>query len=178
MSKDISYTILKIIGGAGLISLALVAPNALQLLPKIESVLASGRRRRYLSIAIKRLEDRGMLKISNDGNIKLTDKGKQELQKKSINELVARKPKIWDKKYRLIIFDIPERRRKIRVKLTAQLNAWGFARLQDSVWVYPYDCHEIVSLLKSYFYLGNDVLCVTAEYIENDKWLKRQFKLD
>ena len=87
------------------------------------------------------------------------------------------KKRRWDQRWRVIIFDIPERRRKIRDRLRSTMRELGFARLQDSVWVYPYDCEDLMALLKADLKLGVSVLYMVVEHIENDKYLREQFSL-
>jgi len=53
----------------------------------------------------------------------------------------------------------------------------GFVRLQNSVWVYPYDCEDLVKLLKADFRIGREVLYVIADSIENDMWMRKEFSL-
>ena len=53
----------------------------------------------------------------------------------------------------------------------------GFVRLQDSVWVYPYDCEDLITLLKADFRVGKDVLYLIVDSIENDKYLRAEFNL-
>jgi hypothetical protein len=43
------------------------------------------------------------------------------------------------------------------------------------VWVYPYDCEDLITLLKADFKIGKDLLYVITESIENDKWLRQSF---
>ena len=50
-------------------------------------------------------------------------------------------------------------------------------RLQDSVWVYPYDCEDILTLLKTDLGVGKDVLYLIVEEMENDKYLREEFDL-
>ena len=88
------------------------------------------------------------------------------------------KPAEWDKKYRILIFDIWEKRKRTRDALRDFLARLGFVRLQDSVWVYPYECEEIAALLKSRFRVGNGLLYIVAESIENDRWLRKAFDLE
>jgi len=86
-------------------------------------------------------------------------------------------PRRWDKKYRIIIFDIKETRRGARDTLRIWLTQLGFIQLQRSVWVYPYECQEVVTLLKAHIHIGKDVLYLTADFIENDRWLRKAFDL-
>lgn len=45
----------------------------------------------------------------------------------------------WDKKWRLVIYDIPEKKKSARDCLRKYLIDLGFGRVQDSCWVSPYD---------------------------------------
>ena len=53
----------------------------------------------------------------------------------------------------------------------------GFVRLQDSVWVFPYDCEDFVSLVKAELKIGSAILYMVVEHIENDKHLRAHFGL-
>ena len=77
----------------------------------------------------------------------------------------------------MVIFDIPERRRSTRVRLRTMLRACGFLQLQQSVWVFPNDCEDIVALIKAELHVGKDILYVIVESIENDARIRRHFKL-
>jgi phenylacetic acid degradation operon negative regulatory protein len=48
----------------------------------------------------------------------------------------------WDKKWRLVMFEIPESNRALRDKLRRQLNGLGLGTLQASVWISPQDIKE------------------------------------
>jgi phenylacetic acid degradation operon negative regulatory protein len=43
----------------------------------------------------------------------------------------------WDGRWRLILFDVPEARRKVRSELRSYLHNHGFGCLQNSVWITP-----------------------------------------
>jgi len=58
------------------------------------------------------------------------------------------------------------------------LSRLGFVKLQNSVWVFPYDCEELIVMMKSSLFLGKDVLYITGEKIENDMWLREIFGLN
>jgi hypothetical protein len=49
--------------------------------------------------------------------------------------------------------------------------------MQDSVWIFPYDCEELVALLKADFKVGKDLLYMVVEKIENDHALRLHFNL-
>lgn len=125
----------------------------------------------------KRLMKIGLIKYEN-GFWSITEEGRKYLEDVERNSSGLPKPKRWDKKWRILIFDIREERRNLRNKVRNTLVSVGFKHLQDSVWVYPYDCEDFVALLKADFKIGKDLLYIIADTIENDAWLMKEFGLD
>jgi len=81
----------------------------------------------------------------------LNDKGKKRADASKIDLLVTRKPRHWDAKWRMIVFDIPESRRKGRDAIRHKLKELNFFKLQESVWIYPYECRQAVRYLADYY---------------------------
>jgi DNA-binding transcriptional regulator PaaX len=127
-------------------------------------------------IARGRLMRQGLITYHN-GFFHITDEGKRVLHTMGIGSVPLPRPHKWDKKWRILIFDIREERKTLRDKIRRTLTAIGFHRLQDSVWVYPYDCEDFVSLLKADFKIGRDLLYIIADEIENDSFLQKDFGL-
>jgi len=85
-----------------------------------------------LAQAIKRLREQGFIdldKFNNSLVLKLTDKGREEALLRKIL-----KDETWDGKWRIVIFDIPEKHRRVRNTLRSKLKTWGFSPWQKSVW--------------------------------------------
>ncbi len=116
-------------------------------------------------------------KIHKDGTVtlELTQKGRWEalLRTKTLDE---RKEK-WDMLWRVIVFDVPQSKSKLRRELRRAMKLYGFRMLQQSVWVYPYACDDFVGVLKKHLGLSNDVLYMKVAFIENDTQLRKEFKL-
>jgi len=53
----------------------------------------------------------------------------------------------------------------------------GFVHLQDSVWTYPYDCEDLIVLLKADFKIGKDILYMIVDELEGDWRLRKEFGL-
>ncbi|MBN2093776.1 MAG: CRISPR-associated endonuclease Cas2 [Candidatus Zambryskibacteria bacterium] len=175
-----SKTLLIIMGTLGFVFVAAAAGNAVQLLKYTPLMKRSKLKTFEINQGIKRLLNRGLIEIKEDKNhkwLKVTDKGRNLLLKYELESLIQEKPKKWDKKYRVVIFDISEERKKTRDRLRRILKSFGFTQLQGSVWVYPYDCQEIIDLLKQYLNLNDEAIYMTVESIENDKRLRESFKL-
>ena len=135
-------------------------------------------RRKYRTIlaARTRLTKRGLLKKSGIF-LTLTAKGVRVLREWGQREYAVPRPAKWDGKWRVIIFDVPEKRRLLRNKIRNTLKIIGFKQLQQSVWIYPYDCEDFITLLKSDFKIGKDLLYLIAEGVEYDRHLRDHFKV-
>ena len=110
--------------------------------------------------------------------ISLTEDGKKAAGRFQIDSLEIKKPKKWDKKWRLVIFDIAHLKRIKRELFRGKLKELGFYLLQKSVWVYPYKCDDEIELLREFFGLIKKEAClIVADSIENDALLRKVFKL-
>ncbi len=87
-------------------------------------------------------------------------------------------PVRWDGKWRMLIFDIKEKRRKVRATLRNLLAGAGFIRLQDSVWIHPYPCDEFVAIVRAHLSSGvGELRSVVVEALESDTSLREHFGL-
>jgi len=178
--KDfVQKALLSAIGIAGLLLWSMAAPNTLQLL---DTLGGNKYRRRYqLRSVAARLASRGLVRfVKKDGRtyLEVTPAGKKVLALEAEKASLARRAKKrWDGRWRMIVFDIPEKHRKTRDRLRVVLKALGFYQLQGSVWVYPYDCEDLATLLKADLRVGSNVLYTIVERIEYDKHLREHFGL-
>lgn len=78
-------------------------------------------------------------KVIKDGKpyFRLTSQGKKKIERDF--PLLSLQRKKWDKKWRIVIFDIAEAFRKRRDILREKLEELGLGMLQRSVWITPYD---------------------------------------
>lgn len=170
---NIKKMMLQTVAAAGLISAALIAPNVVSAMSKL-SLIPNKR------INAKRSRDHlvqnGLLQYKGK-YLKLTEKGEKELRRLELSDFSLKKPKKWDKKWRVLIFDIPEVRLGLREKVRNTLITIGFIRLQKSVWIYPYDCEDLINLLKADFGIGKDLLYLIVDSLEYDNKLKKDFNL-
>jgi phenylacetic acid degradation operon negative regulatory protein len=124
------------------------------------------------------LRRRGCLKIiykNGQRFLKLTKKGELEALMAKVKGKVPEKA--WDGKWRLIVFDIPEQAREKRDKLRFLLKQAGFKKLQASVFISPYALNrEAVEYLKQTG-LTAFIRILKVEEIDDDKDLKKQFKI-
>lgn len=174
--------ILRTLAVSGAISVALVAPKTLILLKKLDRGVANRKKLyRRITQAVTDLEYAGLVKTSGERGhrtVVLTEKGRTRIETIYANEYRIPELAFWDGKWRVIMFDIREKRRKVRSQLRQLLSGAGFLRLQDSVWVYPYPCDEFTGLVRAHLKSGtSEMLSFTAEALESDKKLREHFHL-
>ena len=177
-SGTVVSVILRIMALGGLLTMAVVAPNAIQALPTFIPQL---RRKQYVESTLARLIKKGLIQRSQTKSKKayfvLTPRGREMLSRYQLKEFQITIPRHWDKKWRVVIFDVKEMRRGDRDRLRRQLIEFGFARLQNSVWVIPYECEELIQLLKTSFRLGREIIYFTTNGIDGDFALREKFDL-
>lgn len=136
---------------------------------------------RRMRQALQRLEVKGVVRrerTAHGWSAFLTDKGKKMAEKMEHAERIrVRVPRTWDQKWRLVIFDVWERRRGVRDKLRRALQKAGFRRVQGSVWACPYDCEDLIAFLRADLRLGEGIVYLIAEGVENDAKLRKLFDL-
>lgn len=172
---ELQKIILATIATAGIMSIAIMAPNVIQALDKL-GLTKLKRQKEIITLTRKRLVNAGLLKYEGKF-LRLTPEGETKLRQLELHDYKFKKPKRWDKKWRLIIFDIKESRQGLRDKVRQTLMAIGFRRLQNSVWVYPYPCDDLITLLKADFKIGSELLYVIVNTIENDRKIRQNFGL-
>ena len=122
-------------------------------------------------------------KIIKKGNseyvLELTEKGKMKAIEYYFFKKLKIKNKKWDGKWRMLIFDIPERMRRGRNALRWKIKKLGFCELQKSVFVIPYECKKEIDFVVNFFelksYVHYGILEIAGEEI-NQK-LKKIFGL-
>jgi len=162
---------------AGVAGIALLAPPMLRLLKNADPEWLlkrdPGRRLRESALRLKR---KGLVEFKSENGkkrLRLTPRGEKVMGSIWNETYQLQKPRRWDERWRLVIFDIPEKQRPTRDKIRHLVSRLGFLRLQDSVWVYPYDCEELVTLLKTDLKIGRAVLYIIADAIEFDKPIRQ-----
>ena len=174
--RNLQSIILRVIATVGVMGVALVAPGVLGVMSKF-GLLPHDRQKESIITSRNRLIKKGFIEFY-EGKLRITERGKIYLIKEGMGVETKNRNRKWDGKWRVLIFDIPKKRRLVRNQIRKALVAIGFMRLQDSVWVYPYDCEDFITLLKADFKIGKDVLYMIVEELEYDKPVRSYFELD
>lgn len=107
--------------------------------------------------------------------IYLTKNGKKVSLKYSLDDIEIKKPQKWDEKWRIIIFDIPDKYKAGRHAIQAKLSELGFVMLQKSVYVYPYECFDEIDFIRRVYNIKPFVKYILAEDIEDAKKMLWKF---
>lgn len=136
---------------------------------------------RALHKAIKHLYKNKLIDAKDNTDhttaITLTDNGNIKALTYQIDEVRVLKMRKWDKKWRVILFDIPEKQKKSRNALARILKNAGFYQFQKSVFVHPFECKNEMDFVIEFFSLRPYVRIIIAEHIDNELHLKKLFDL-
>ncbi|MBU1390148.1 MAG: CRISPR-associated endonuclease Cas2 [Proteobacteria bacterium] len=137
--------------------------------------------KRALHRAIKNLYKSKIIDVKEDKNgvttLVLTEKGKQKVLKYNLDKIIVPKMKKWDNKWRVVIFDIPESRKKIRDALRFHLKKMGFFEFQKSVFIHPFNCQDEIDYLIEFYGIRRYLRFLVAESIDNELHLQKHFNL-
>ena len=141
-------------------------------------------KRNSYHVAISRLRRRGFItQYKNKEIYRLTSLGEKEAFLCALKDFRLSTDKNspqdtnWDGRWRMIFFDIPEKKRRYRDELRLMLKVIGFKEFQKSIWAYPY---KVPNFLKEILFeeqMKHYTRLITTDKIEYDKDLRRMFKL-
>ncbi len=127
-----------------------------------------------LAIVLRRLRERGLIDFVGSTALifKLTDSGKDKALWVKMTELEEK----WDGKWRIIIWDIPEKRREVRNLLRGKLKKLGFRQFQKSVWGSKKNCTKILRKFIKQIGIEDWVMVIESENIGDITEIKRSLK--
>jgi DNA-binding transcriptional regulator PaaX len=137
--------------------------------------------RRSLDIAIRLLYRSKLVETRPGPNDSLTlvlsEQGKKIALSFDIERMQLKRHAEWDGKWRIVLFDIPEKLKKVRDIVRFRLRQLGFVELQHSVWVTPHPCKKEIEYVIEFYDMRKYVRFITAIDIDNALHLERTFGL-
>lgn len=115
----------------------------------------------------------------SDGSItlSLSEKGKITAKTFYPDDLIIKRPPTWDKRWRVVIYDIPDKKKKARDALRHKLTELGFKEWQKSVFIHPYPCQDEINFIIEFFDVRSYVRYAELINLTNESELKLHFKL-
>ncbi len=183
ISKKILLAVAAGMAAGGLTIALAVAPGLGHALkPFAQWYGSENRRNRYrIRKTFARLRRERLIEMSESptGELKvvLLEGGQNRVLQYKLDELRIEPAKKWDKKWRMVIFDIPESMKKARNALREKLQNLGFHQIQKSVWVYPYECKNEIDFVAEIFDVSPYVRMAEALRFDGEEEIKRKFGL-
>lgn len=177
--------LLAILGLGGIVFVGAAAPGIFRMMEEFSYAKGNKKTLRYsrkqVSNAIFQLKRNKLIKIvkEKDGKatVKLTNKGRKRMIKMSMNFIAIRKPKIWDGKWRIIVFDIPVKLNIAREALRRKMKNLGFKQFQKSVWIIPYECEDEILFISEMLEVEKYVEIIVAEKLLHEESARKAFKI-
>ncbi|MCR4328699.1 MAG: hypothetical protein NUV53_04285 [Patescibacteria group bacterium] len=107
----------------------------------------------------------------------LTKQGARRALSFNLDTLSIKRPIRWDKKWRIVCFDIPKEQKRARDALRSHLLRLGFYPFQKSIFIFPYSCNDELDFLIEIYEVRAYVRQIVAEEIDNALHLKTIFHI-
>ncbi len=181
--KSLTRDILFIAAAGPIILSSLFLPNVSQMLRPVMKWRKNWGKidRQRIREAINRLNQKRLIELTQKGDnlyIEITENGKKLIKNFDYDNIELPSHKKWDKKWRMVIFDIPEKKNKERRALSVKLKDLGFYPLQESVFIYPYDCRNEIDFICSFLDIDRYInYCVVDTLDKKEGDLRKFFNL-
>lgn len=137
-------------------------------------------------LSIARLQKRGFVSIDHKlEKVKLTHYAYNEAKfaNRHIKSLIFKNSSLaegaqnWDRNWRIIVFDIPEKLRNLRDDLRSLISEIGFMEFQKSVWVYPFKVPDFILEALNDAKIKKYVRFLLVSEMDYDWDLRRKFRI-
>ncbi len=175
---ELARDILRLIGAGVAVGATIVAPNTVQLIDYLDPKGRNERNRIWKTI--KYLEEKDRVTFQErDGHtyVQLTATGRQQLDEDAIWELAIARPRRWDHKWRIVMFDLPSKRETARQAFRHKLEDLGFKFYQRSVFIFPYECAQEVNTVAQWYGVEQYVRYIVATEINDMRRFAQLFDL-
>ena len=178
--KSLTKEILFMAAAGPIILSSLFLPNAAQMLKPLIKWRKNWNKidRHLIHDAIKRLNKKRLIELTQKNDnlyIEITKNGQKLVKSFDYDDLVLLQLKRWDKKWRLVVFDIPEKKKKERRAFSMKLKNLGFYPLQESVFIYPYDCQDEIDFVCEFLSISQYVNYCLVETLDKKEGELRKF---
>lgn len=172
--------ILRFAAYGGALAATLIAPNIVQALDKplrnLDKKLDARDKLRETQRIVRYMKQIGLLAGSYEHGLQLTDKARKRLVKIELGDLRLQTQPQWDKRWRIIIYDIPEKHKSARNALGNSLLRYGCFQLQKSTWITPFPCRDDIMTLCAHYEVDAFVTYFEAFNLDNEAVLIQRFR--
>lgn len=175
--------ILRFVAAGGFMTTALIAPNAVQVfdkpLQKLLDELDERSRERELRRIVHYMKQKELVHYNTQNyehGMRITTAGKKRLAAHSYRNMKIPLPVKWDKRWRLILFDIPVGENSKRYSFTYKLRLLGLQQLQKSIWIHPFPCRAEIEAISETLAIRQYVTFIEISEIDGESRLRKRFR--
>ncbi len=114
----------------------------------------------------------------NGFQIILSSEGRKLSKKFNLETLKIKEQKNWDGKWRIVMFDVPEKIKKVRDALRFHFKKIGLVEYQKSVFISPYPCEKEIKFIAEFYKASPSVRFIVADAISDEKKFMKEFDLE
>ena len=107
----------------------------------------------------------------------LSENGKRKALSYNMDTMTIKKSPKWDGRWRMVMFDIPDKRKREREVLRSLLKQLGFVQYQESAFIIPYKCRDEVDYVVEFYNLRPHVRLLEVNSFDDDLAFKKHFNL-
>lgn len=181
--RGLTRDILLRLADVGLFTIAATSPYFLYRLAQKYFAKVTDDAAKKIARRLREMERKKLVEIkelpNGEARVVIAHRGKTLVRQYRLEEMKLKKPARWDRKWRLVIYDIPDYHRRASDAFRERLRSMGLFRLQKSVWISPYECLEEIEFLCAVFEIDIDacVCYLRLEAIPREKEIKEFFRL-
>lgn len=177
-NRELAKEILKGLALGGFIVMCLAMPNLAQVVDLFKP--KNSRDRYRIKRTINSLHEKKLVNIyTKNGKevVEITKAGKKRVLEYDIDDMRLRIPKKWDGWWRIVMFDIPQSKKKGRDAVSRKIKELGMYPIQKSVFVSPYICKNEIDFIGEFFDVRKHIIYIKAKEIEGVRKLKEYFNI-
>ena len=125
-----------------------------------------GHNEQGVRVAVSRMVKQGWIQSEKQGNKSfyfLTERGVSRMDE-AANRIFKLNPHEWDRKWRILMYSIPEEKRQIRDELRQELLWSGFGSFSNACWISPNNLEKEVNLLIEKYNISEYVDFFVSDY--------------
>ena len=175
---ELAKEILLGLANAGLLVACLAMPGLTKVIPFLSS---NNSQERYRADRVLRhLHKKKLVNIyikNGKEVIEITKAGRKKILEYNLDDMQLKIPKKWDGWWRIVMFDIPQTKKRARDAGSHKIRELGMYPIQKSVFVSPYICKDEIDFIGEFFNVRDHIIYIKAKEIEGVKKLKEHFHI-
>jgi DNA-binding transcriptional regulator PaaX len=173
---ELTKEVLRVIALSGFVVAMVAMPGLAHIMPLFKSKNSKDQYR--IKRAVQRLYKNKLVNIyTKNGNevVEITKEGKKKVLEYNLDGMKLKIPKRWDGWWRIVMFDIPESKRRGRDAVSRKIKELGMYPIQKSVFVSPYVCKNEIDFIGEFFGVRDHIIYIKAKEMEGVCKLKEHF---